>query len=214
MKIIDLTHKITEDMTMFPGCEQPVLTPVCSVEQNGCKETKLSFYSHTGTHIDAPAHIKENGKSLDSFPVEAFVGKALVIDCRKMEEGYLVSMVDLEKYADKLDKADFLLFNFGWDKVWGRAQYLGNYPRLNQDVIDYVVCHRYKGIGSDIVGLDPISDDKLKMHNRLFECQNIINIENLKNLHLCGDDLFTFYCLPLFYENSDGAPARAIAVID
>ena len=40
------------------------------------------------------------------------------------------------------------------------------------------------------------------------------NIENLKNLDLCGDELFTFVCLPIKIENSDGAPARAIAIIE
>ena len=35
--------------------------------------------------------------------------------------------------------------------------------------------------------------------------------ENLVNLGLCGTEPFWFACLPLKLENSDGAPARAIA---
>ena len=62
--------------------------------------------------------------------------------------------------------------------------------------------------------LDPISDASLKMHKKLFSSKNIINIENLKNLDLCGSELFTFVCLPIKIENSDGAPARAIAIIE
>ena len=39
----------------------------------------------------------------------------------------------------------------------------------------------------------------------------MINIENLKNLHLCGSDLFWFGCFPLKVHQSDGAPVRAVA---
>lgn len=40
------------------------------------------------------------------------------------------------------------------------------------------------------------------------EC-DIVNIENLKNLELCGDDLFWFSCFPLKLDNCDGSPIRA-----
>ena len=55
MKAIDLTHIITEDMPVYPGTEPPKLTPANSYERDGFKETLLSLYTHTGTHIDPPA---------------------------------------------------------------------------------------------------------------------------------------------------------------
>ena len=79
MKAIDLTHIITEDMPVYPGTEPPKLTPANSYERDGFKETLLSLYTHTGTHIDPPAHIFPDGRTLDEFPPEQFIGKALVI---------------------------------------------------------------------------------------------------------------------------------------
>ena len=61
MKAIDLTHIITEDMPVYPGTEPPKLTPANSYERDGFKETLLSLYTHTGTHIDPPAHIFPDG---------------------------------------------------------------------------------------------------------------------------------------------------------
>lgn len=61
MKAIDLTHIITEDMPVYPGTEPPKLTPANSYERDGFKETLLSLYTHTGTHIDPPAHISPMG---------------------------------------------------------------------------------------------------------------------------------------------------------
>ena len=214
MKIIDLTHTIKENMPVYPGTKPPILAPASSYEKDGFKETLLSMFSHTGTHIDPPSHIFSGKATLDSFPASQFVGKALVVDCRSLLDGEVITLELIKKYREKTRKADFLLFNTGWDKKWNDNAYFGNYPYLSIEVLDYIINGDYKGIGFDVIGLDPISDASLKMHKKLFMSKKIINIENLKNLDLCGDELFTFVCLPIKIENSDGAPARAIAIIE
>ena len=52
MKVIDLTHTITEKMPVFPGTEQPQLITVNNYDENGFRETLLKITTHTGTHID------------------------------------------------------------------------------------------------------------------------------------------------------------------
>lgn len=214
MKIIDLTHKIRENMPVYPGTEPPVLLPANSYEKDGFRETKLCLYSHTGTHIDPPAHLFPGYRTLDSFPAEQFAGKGLVIDCRSLKEGEAITMQQLLPYGERLEKADFLLFCLGWDKYWGTAAYFGDYPCIDEQVLAFILEGNYKGIGFDVIGLDPIADEDLPRHKRLFAEKEMINVENLKNLEQCGDTLFTFICLPLKLENSDGAPARAIAILD
>ncbi len=211
MKVIDLTHTIREDMPVYPGDDTPKLIPVSTYEKDGFKETLLQMYSHTGTHMDTPAHIFAGRTALDEFPIEQFIGKALVIDCRDLEEGQLISMERINKVLDRVKKADFLLFNLGWDKRWGTDSYFGDYPCINDEVLDFIINGDYKGIGFDVMGLDPISDVNLPRHKRLFQDTDIINIENLKNLDLCGSDLFYFSCFPLKIENCDGSPIRAVA---
>ena len=120
----------------------------------------------------------------------------------------------LEKYGDKVSQADFLLFNLGWDQYWGTDAYFGDYPCVDDAVLEFIMAGGYKGIGFDVIGLDPIADENLTRHKKLFAACDMINIENLKNLHLCGDDLFWFSCYPLKLENSDGSPIRAVAWFD
>ena len=57
MHVMDLTQTIGETMPVYPGTEQPKLTQTNTIEKDGFKETLLRMYSHTGTHMDAPAHI-------------------------------------------------------------------------------------------------------------------------------------------------------------
>lgn len=214
MRIVDLTHTIKEDMPVYPGTLPPRLQVASTIEKDHFKETLLSMFSHTGTHVDAPAHLFAGGKTLDAFPAAQFTGKALVIDCRALGEGDAITMAQLAPYGDKVTEADFLLFNLGWDKKWGTDAYFGDYPCLDDEVMALILAGDYKGIGFDVIGLDPVHYDQLKRHKQLFAAKEIINIENLCHLDACGDGLFQFACLPLKYENADGAPARAIAWVE
>lgn len=211
MKVIDLTHTIKEDMPVYPGTDTPKFLQANSYEEDGFKETLLQMYTHTGTHMDPPAHLFAGRTTLDQFPAEQFIGKALVINCCDLREGEAITMNALHKYGDKVHKADFLLFNLGWDKRWGTKSYFGDYPCIDDEVLRFIIQEGYKGIGFDVIGLDPIADVHLTRHKKLFQTCDMVNIENLKNLELCGDDLFWFCCLPLKLENCDGSPIRAIA---
>ena len=161
--------------------------------------------------MDPPAHIYPDRTTLDEFPASQFIGKGLVIDCRDLNEGEDITIDCILKYGEKAEEVDFLLFNTGWDKYWGTDKYFGEYPCVNDEVLDYVLDGNYKGIGFDTIGIDPVSDEKLTRHKKLFKDKDIVNIENLKNLELCGDEIFNFSCCPLKVENSDGAPVRAVA---
>jgi len=211
MKVIDLTHTICQNMPVYPGTEPPTFASANSYEKDGFKETRISMFSHTGTHMDPPAHLFPNRTRLDDFLAEQFIGKALVIDCRDLPEGSAITMEKVRKYGNKAEQADFLLFNLGWDKYWGTEAYFGDYPCVDDEVLNYIIAGEYKGIGFDVIGLDPIADENLTRHKKLFAAKDIVNIENLRNLEKCGTELFWFSCCPLKLEDSDGAPIRAIA---
>lgn len=211
MKFIDLTHTIRENMPVYPRTKPPELISASTYEKNGFKETLIKIYTHTGTHMDPPAHLFAGRTTLDHFPAEQFIGKAIVIDCRDLQKGQPITMKYIEKVGDKARQADFLLFNLGWDKHWGTKAYFGDYPCIDEDVMHYILQGDYKGIGFDVIGLDPIADENLPRHKMLFREKDIVNIENLKNLKLCGKDLFWFSCFPLKIEDCDGSPIRAVA---
>lgn len=211
MKVIDLTHVISEEMPVYPGTETPKLAQANTYEKDGFKETLMTMFSHTGTHMDPPAHLFAGRTTLDQFDVSQFVGKGLVIDCRDLEEGDKVTMERINRYGDKAEKAEFLLFNFGWDARWGKDTYFNDYPYIDDEVVDFIIKGNKKGVGLDVIGIDPIPDENLTIHKKLFSNNEIVVIENLMNLDQCGDELFNFFALPLKWENADGSPIRALA---
>ena len=214
MKIIDLTQKITADMPVYPGTEQPKLTIATTWEGDGFRETLLALYSHTGTHMDAPYHIFPEGIPLDEMEADSFVGKALVIDCTDVEEGGIIGMEYIEKVRPLADKAEFLLFYTGWDRFWGKAEYFGEYPVVSLEICQYILDSGKKGVGFDVIGIDPVADGMLTRHKILLKEGKRIIIENLTNLGQAGTELFTFAALPLKYHAADGAPVRAVAILE
>lgn len=78
----ELTHTIRNDMPVYPGTEQPRLTTACTIDQCSYRETLLHMFSHTGTHMDAPAHMLRDGTALDRYDAAKFAGPAVAVDCR------------------------------------------------------------------------------------------------------------------------------------
>ncbi|MDR3295344.1 MAG: cyclase family protein [Clostridiales Family XIII bacterium] len=214
MNVIDLTQTISEDMSVFPGTEKPKLTPANSYEADGFKETLFTMFSHTGTHMDPPVHLFAGKTTLDRFPAGQFVGKAVVVDCRGVKAGGRIGMACLDRDRARVDAADFILFNTGWSRFWGTDEYLGDFPLISEEVARYLIGAKKKGLGVDVISIDPIADDDLTIHKLIFSSAETVIIENLTNLEHCGKELFTFICLPLKWKNADGAPARAIALLE
>lgn len=214
MKVIDLTQLISDDMPVFPGTEPANLEVVNTYEKDGFRETLFRMTSHTGTHMDAPFHLFGDRTKLDELPAAQFVGKALVIDCHDVEEGGTIGMERIEAVRELADQAEFLLFHTGWDAHWGKETYFGAYPVVSMEICQYALDSGKKGLGFDSIGIDPVSDGKLTRHRMLLSQKDIVIIENLTNLGEIGNGLFTLAALPLKYKDADGAPVRAVAIIE
>ena len=209
MRVVDFTHVLRREMPVYPGTPLPELTVASTWERDGFHETHLALHSHTGTHMDAPAHLFPAGATLDALPPARFAGTALVVPCAGA--GAVLHMDLLAPVKDAADRADFLLFHTGWDRLWGRAAYFEGYPVPGEDVVDYLLASGKKGVGLDTVSVDPVGDWDLPIHRRLLG-GGLVIVENLTNLAAAGGEPFTFCALPLHYEKADGAPVRAVGL--
>ena len=214
MKVIDLTQLISNDMPVYPGTAPAGLEVINTYEKDGFRETMFHISSHTGTHMDAPFHLFGGRTKLEELPASQFVGKALVIDCSDVEEGGVIGMERIEAVKEMADEAEFLLFHTGWDENWGKEKYFGAYPVVSMEICQYALDSGKKGLGFDTIGIDPISDAVLTRHKMLLSQKDIVIIENLTQLDKVGGGLFTFAALPLKYQDADGAPIRAVAILE
>lgn len=213
--LIDLSHALNEEMTVYPDTLHPKFEVISVVGKDGYSELKMTMVLHTGTHIDAPCHMFENAKSIDQFPIEKFVGLAIVIPCQGKEE---ISVEYLQTFEDKIAHVDFILFFTGWQYKWNTQNYFDDSPTPTVEAVKWLTKFKLKGIGFDSFSVDKIisaplvTSENLPNHHILLG-KEILLIENLTNLDKLPDGAFAFQCIPLNIENADGSPVRPIAML-
>jgi arylformamidase len=207
MTVIDLSHDIHEKMPVFPGMSRPTFEKPFTVKSHGYAETLLTMLSHTGTHMDAPAHMKDKGKTLNDYKIGSFIGNAIVVDVQTKKE---IDLEIVQSIGVRNKAIDFVLFLTGWSKLWGKQEYYTGFPALNPDAADWLANSRIKGIGLDCISADIAESKEFPVHHALF-AKNLLIIENLENLDKLKGKTFIFSCLPLKYADADGSPVRAIA---
>lgn len=222
MKIVDLSVVLNKsNISLVPGHPAFDLQEIYSHEKNYVSSSFLQISTHTGTHVDAPYHFIKNGLTIDELPLEKIVGKAVLIDLRKVtspRKGISVDQVK-QNVGRKDIKGKIIILHSGWLKEkWGKSEmYLEN-PFLLQEAADWLVSQKIKSVGLDF-SLDNPDQSKLHLENRFpihrtFLEHGIPHIENLCNLELIPQDEFLFIALPLKLYKCNGAPAGAIAIID
>ena len=207
MKIIDLSHLLNNETPVFPGTPKPDFSSCNNIAAHGFAELLMRLTTHTGTHIDAPCHILEEGKALSDFPIHKFTGKAMCLDVRNRKT---IDLHYLKKKIKNPANLDFILFQTGWDQFWGENAYFENYPVLEKEATLWLSGFHLKGLGFDAISIDAVHDELLFNHHIILQ-KEILIIENLCNLDALPDGEFEFFCLPLFVEGADGSPVRAIA---
>lgn len=209
--LIDLSHPIEPSMPVFPGTFRPVLAAACTLADHGFRELSLTMVSHTGTHVDAPAHMFESGRTLDQYPLDSFYGTARVIDVSNFAGG-VIELSALAGPAKPIQDVDFILLRTGWSEYWGQEAYFRSFPTLAEDAAQFLVERRIKAVGVDAISVDPIDSKSLPIHVTLLGAGMLI-LENLSNLHLLPVKEFTLSFFPLPIQNTDGFSVRAVAIV-
>ena len=198
-------------MPVYPGTEPPIFTTGCSIEDAGFLEKKITLYSHTGTHMDAPAHLIKGATTLDQLPVTQFFGEALIINCEKIDPK-TIDAGALASYEERIKAVDFLLIHTGWSRYWGTDKYFSDYPVLSSAAAAWLGNLSLKGVGLDTISADTADTQDYPVHKALLR-KNIVIIENLTNLAELPGEQAVFSCFPLHFTDADGSPVRAVALI-
>ncbi len=206
---IDLTHPIHDTMPVYPGSAQPKIVTGSTIERDGFLEKRITVDSHTGTHMDAPAHLLAGGNHLDDYEISRFHGTAIVahLDAHK---GPSIDLDVLAPFEAQLNTANFLLIHTGWSCHWGTPRYFKGFPTLTPAAAEWVARAGLSGIGFDAISADRTDTLSYPIHKILLEA-DILIVENLTRLDRLPEVPFEFACFPLYVHRADGAPVRAVA---
>lgn len=219
MRVIDLSIPLDDRTPFYPGDPQPRVRPATTIAADGFAVSHLELGSHSGTHCDAPSHFLEGGLTLEQLPLERFVGPGVLVDAADLAPRAPITWERLAPLHDAgaLRAGAIVLLRTGWDAH--RADQLAfDHPYLDGDCAERLVELGVLTVGIDAVNLDETPAGELdratfRCHAAILGAGGVI-VENLAGLEaLRGIEAPTVSVLPLSVPGSDGAPARAVAMI-
>jgi kynurenine formamidase len=210
MRIVDLTHAFDEGMPVFPGLPDPSFRPIANVADDGYAMTELHLLNHIGTHVDAPAHQVAGGDTLDAIPFERFVTDAVTIDMSGRAPGPL-SVEDLGPHLERVRPGDIVFIRTDNAANWGSEAYWTGWSYPDADASRALIERDISAIGFDGPSADPVDSTTYDLH-RIWLSSGRMIIENVANLdHI--PPRTPVVVAPLKLRNSNGAPARILALV-
>lgn len=208
MRTYDVTLTITRDMPVWPGDTPPRLVRTGSIDQGDNSNTsELTLSVHTGTHVDAPDHFLNNGKTVEQLSLDMLVGRAYVLHLPDVNQ---ITAAILET-AEIPPRTRRLLFKTRNSDYWakGTKDFQTEFVGLTEDAAQFLVDRNVRLVGVDYLSVAPYKQSR-PTHCLLLEA-GVVVVEGLDLSHV-SQGRYTLTCLPLKLGGSDGAPARVILV--
>lgn len=204
MRFVDLSHPISNAMATYPS--DPDVSIICEkdIETDNTLLHSFKMGTHTGTHLDVPAHVLSGGKTVDHFTLSSFTGTSIKVDKTTWR-----SLKQIEK------KIDGIIYDSGWYRHFNDPEiYYGpDRPVIPEELIETTVQMKINFFGCDLPSVDASGYKKKPVHHALLGA-DIIIYESLTNLDkLPLHKPFQFYGFPLPFEKLDGSPVRAVAFV-
>ena len=195
MKYIDITKPIFSGMEKYPTDPDVKVSAHKALERgDSCNLLSVEFGSHTGTHIDAPRHIFDDGRTVDEIDMDSLICRAVVTRALSLSEKDFFDGLKAKKVRGLLLKGT-----------------------VEEDALTEEQAVLAEQSGIRIVGTERMSIETSENKSHPVHCallgRNIMIVENLA-LKNVKEGFYKFICLPLKIKGADGAPVRAVLAYD
>jgi kynurenine formamidase len=214
MKLIDLSYPLEHGQLNFAWDPKISVIAHNTIASIGYNITQISMATHQGTHLDAPFHFFDDGKTVDQIPLESFYGPAVLVDLAPrsfLPAKTLITVEMLMPHAEKFQPGAKVVYRTGWDRTFGTPECLTGFPSLTLDAARWIAQRRIGLLGMDT--LTPSTAWQEVHHILLAKDVEIVIVEGLCNLDRLPER-FTLAAFPLKIKGRDGSPIRAVAIVD
>ena len=191
--VYDISQEVLS-CNVYPGDPHPEIERVNSIDRGDiCNLTRLSMCAHNGTHVDAPFHFLNDGKTLEQMPLDSFVGDCYVTH----HEGE----IDAQLATKILEQAK----NAGA----GERILIGGKAIVTADAAREFAKAKIKLIGNESQTVGP-ENAPMEVHLILLK-EEIVLLEGIVLSHV-PEGKYLLSAAPLNLAGCDGAPCRAVLI--
>jgi arylformamidase len=209
MTIHDISLTISPSLPTWPGDPPLELKLIESMDKGAhANVTHLSAAVHLGTHVDAPHHFLNDGRTVENLPLDILTGPCYVTQLPDGIEAITAEVLDRTEITSEMKR---VLFGTRNSHLWakGESKFQTDFVAITEDGAEWLVERGIQLVGVDYLSVAPYGDS-VPTHTVLLKA-GVVVVEGL-NLSKIVRGFYDLYCLPLKIAGSDGAPARAILV--
>ncbi|PUU88222.1 MAG: arylformamidase [Halanaerobium sp.] len=202
--MFDISMTIRKDMLVYKGKDEirPRLTTIRDFNQGDAHESELQMNVHTGTHVDAPLHMLEDGENANLFFAENPFYKSKLLDLTEIDEK--ITAADLKEYD--IEKNSFIILKTKNSKPGFLEKTPEKFVYLAESGAEYLIDKNIKGVGIDTNGIERAQSEH-PTHKKLL-AEKIMILEGLRlNQVPAGSYIMLLSLLKI--ADSDGLPGRA-----
>lgn len=199
MKLYDVTADVYTGMPVYKNKEEK--QPLLHTVTNGhVTETRITMDLHTGTHVDSPLHMINDGDTMETIRIEDLVGKIKLFDLSHAEDR--ITKKDIESLP--IVKDDFILFKTknSFDEAFNFE-----FIFVAEDAARHLADIGIRGVGVDGLGIERAQEGH-PTHRSLFKA-DVIVMEGLRLAEVEEGEYF-MVAAPLKIQGTDAAPARVL----
>lgn len=233
VNLIDLSHTYDETTLYWPTSPTKFEHPALAYGPSGngyfYSAYTLSTAEHGGTHLDAPIHFYEQGKTVDQIDLNNLMLPVVVIDVSEKaaaDRNYLLQAEDVAAFEAKYGKikaGSAVLLRTGWSKHWPNAKdYMGDdtpgdtsnlsFPSFGVEAAKLLVARKVKLLGIDTASTDSGQSTTFDVHV-VIASAGIPALENLNNLEALPQTGAYIMALPMKVGAGSGAPVRVVGMV-
>ncbi len=200
----DISMTIEKDMLVYKGKDEirPRLSTVRDFSQGDAHESELKMNVHTGTHVDAPLHMLENGEKSNLLFAENPFYQAKLLDLSQKEEK--ITADDLKEY--KIEENSFIILKTKNSEPGFLEETPENFIYLAESGAEYLIDKKIKGVGIDTNGIERAQSGH-PTHKKLLS-KKIMILEGLR-LNEVPEGAYVLLLSLIKISESDGLPGRA-----
>lgn len=228
INVVDLTHELTSDFNLTSGRPRIAMDPIVGSGYNvGMNLNRLMLVEHTGTHIDAPRHFDNAGRSLGEIPIGDLVVPLALLDIRDrvaVNPDVALTPGDIlvwERKWGRLPAGCCVAINSGYDMI-GRIKAMQaggppsdfhKSPGFGPEVCEFLITQReVKGIALDTGSIDRGSNSPAYPVHQRWLRSGRWGIEFLTNMDAVPASGAVLIAGAAPIKGATGIPIRAIAL--
>lgn len=223
-RVVEMTHVFDPAFPTFDGLPGIEMEWAVNFEESGYQLYKVSYFEHSGTHMDVPLHFSQDGMSVEQLDPGQLIAPLCVVDITAKaadDANATVEAADIEAWISAngdIPAGACVAMHSGWAARVGEPSYRNDgeghfaFPGFGKSATDLLAEIGAASIAVDTLSLDPGNSADFAVHYSWLPSGHF-GIENVKGLDQLPAKGATVFIGSPMHRGGTGGLARVLAVV-